>query len=106
MSGWNFILPPTTPEATYRARIFTASKELPFAGPLCSDREDCRDVHVSAEVRLICDELAEQIRSHAGLFPELSQALSSPAPALADNARRFGLDRILDGLAALIAERS
>jgi hypothetical protein len=51
-------------------------------------------------------ELAEQIRSHAELFPELSQALSSPAPALADNARRFGLDRILDGLAALIAERS
>jgi trans-2,3-dihydro-3-hydroxyanthranilate isomerase len=27
-----FILPPTTPDATYRARIFTAAKELPFAG--------------------------------------------------------------------------
>jgi trans-2,3-dihydro-3-hydroxyanthranilate isomerase len=27
-----FILPPTTPEATYRARIFTTAKELPFAG--------------------------------------------------------------------------
>ena len=51
-------------------------------------------------------ELAEKIRGHAELFPELSQALSGPAPALDDNARRFGLDRILDGLAALIAERS
>jgi AcrR family transcriptional regulator len=51
-------------------------------------------------------ELAEHIRSHAELFPQLSQALSSPAPALGDNARRFGLDRILDGLAVLIAERS
>jgi hypothetical protein len=51
-------------------------------------------------------ELAEQIRGHAELFPELSQALSGPAPALDDNARKFGLDRILDGLAVLIAERS
>jgi hypothetical protein len=51
-------------------------------------------------------ELAEHIRGHAELFPQLSQALSRPAPALGDNARRFGLDRILDGLAVLIAERS
>lgn len=27
-----FVLPPTTPEATYRARIFTPGTELPFAG--------------------------------------------------------------------------
>ncbi|QFY11666.1 PhzF family phenazine biosynthesis isomerase [Nonomuraea phyllanthi] len=27
-----FLLPPTTPEADYRVRIFTASAELPFAG--------------------------------------------------------------------------
>jgi hypothetical protein len=51
-------------------------------------------------------ELAERIRGHAELFPELSRALSGPAPALDDNARKFGLDRILDGLAVLIAERS
>jgi AcrR family transcriptional regulator len=51
-------------------------------------------------------ELAEQIRGHAELFPELSQALSGPAPALDDNASKFGLDRILDGLAVFIAERS
>jgi hypothetical protein len=51
-------------------------------------------------------ELAERIRSRAELFPELSQALSGPGPALDDNARKFGLDRILDGLAVLIAERT
>jgi trans-2,3-dihydro-3-hydroxyanthranilate isomerase len=27
-----FVLPPTTPEATYRVRIFTPASELPFAG--------------------------------------------------------------------------
>jgi PhzF family phenazine biosynthesis protein len=27
-----FLLPPTTPRASYRARIFTPSKEIPFAG--------------------------------------------------------------------------
>ena len=27
-----FVLPPTTPDATYRARIFTPDSELPFAG--------------------------------------------------------------------------
>jgi trans-2,3-dihydro-3-hydroxyanthranilate isomerase len=27
-----FVLPPTRPEATYRARIFTPARELPFAG--------------------------------------------------------------------------
>src|SRR5690242_15486407 len=27
-----FVLPPTTPDATYRVRIFTPSAELPFAG--------------------------------------------------------------------------
>ena len=51
-------------------------------------------------------DLAEKIRSRAELFPELTRALSDPAPALEDNARKFGLDRILDGLAVLIAERS
>ena len=53
-----------------------------------------------------CGELAGLIRSRPELFPELGIALTGTAPALEDNARRFGLDRILDGLAALIAERS
>jgi AcrR family transcriptional regulator len=51
-------------------------------------------------------EQAELIRSRSDLFPELSQALSGPTPVLDDNARAFGLDRILDGLATLIEERS
>jgi AcrR family transcriptional regulator len=51
-------------------------------------------------------ELAERIRHRADLFPELSQALSRPAPALDDNARRFGLDCILDGLAVRMKERT
>ncbi|MFI0454090.1 TetR/AcrR family transcriptional regulator [Actinomadura sp. 6N118] len=51
-------------------------------------------------------EMAELIRSRADLFPELSEALSGPTPALDDNARAFGLDRLLDGLATLIEERS
>ncbi len=32
LSETTFILPPTTPEADYRVRIFTPSSELPFAG--------------------------------------------------------------------------
>lgn len=50
--------------------------------------------------------MAELIRSHADLFPELSDALSGPTPCLDDNARAFGLDRLLDGLAVLIEQRS
>jgi AcrR family transcriptional regulator len=51
-------------------------------------------------------EMAELIRGRADLFPELSHVLRGPTPTLDDNARRFGLDRILDGLAALIEQRS
>jgi hypothetical protein len=50
--------------------------------------------------------MAELIRGRADLFPELSHVLRGPTPTLDDNARRFGLDRILDGLAALIEQRS
>jgi PhzF family phenazine biosynthesis protein len=32
LSETTFILPPTTPEADYRVRIFTLARELPFAG--------------------------------------------------------------------------
>ena len=32
LSETTFLLPPTSPEADYRVRIFTASEELPFAG--------------------------------------------------------------------------
>ena len=32
LSETTFVLPPTTPDADYRVRIFTRSRELPFAG--------------------------------------------------------------------------
>lgn len=32
LSETTFVLPPTTPDADYRVRIFTPSRELPFAG--------------------------------------------------------------------------
>ena len=32
LSETAFVLPPTTPEASYRVRIFTPARELPFAG--------------------------------------------------------------------------
>ncbi|MDN4474781.1 PhzF family phenazine biosynthesis protein [Demequina sp. SYSU T00192] len=32
LSETTFVLPPTTPEADYRVRIFTVAEELPFAG--------------------------------------------------------------------------
>lgn len=51
-------------------------------------------------------EMADLVRSRPDLFPELSKALSGPTPVLDDNARAFGLDRIIAGLAALIEERS
>jgi AcrR family transcriptional regulator len=51
-------------------------------------------------------ELAELIRSRGEMFPELSRALGGPTGLLDDNARAFGLSRILDGLAVLIEARS
>lgn len=50
--------------------------------------------------------LSELVRARPGTFPALNAALATAAPALADNGRAFGLELILDGLAALIAERS
>jgi AcrR family transcriptional regulator len=50
-------------------------------------------------------ETAELIRGRADLFPELSAALSGPTPTLDDNARAFGLECLLDGLAARIEQR-
>jgi AcrR family transcriptional regulator len=60
--------------------------------------------------------LTEVVRARAEAFPALNAALTAAASttgtsttgtaALADNGRRFGLDRILEGIAALIAERS
>jgi hypothetical protein len=51
--------------------------------------------------------LAGIIAEHGDRYPEVRAAFTGePAPAGQDNALEFGLDRILDGLAVLIAERA
>ena len=45
--------------------------------------------------------------AHPDRYPQVLAAFAgSPQPAGRDNALEFGIDRILDGLAALIATRS
>jgi AcrR family transcriptional regulator len=55
------------------------------------------------------DELAEQmgavLAGRAAEFPHAAAAYADPGPGR-DNALCFGIDRILDGIAALIAERA
>ncbi|MBU3063093.1 TetR/AcrR family transcriptional regulator [Nocardia sp. NEAU-G5] len=51
-------------------------------------------------------QLTETLASRAADFPHTLAAFTEPGPPEArDNALRFGIDRILDGLAALIATR-
>ncbi|WP_214324908.1 TetR/AcrR family transcriptional regulator [Nonomuraea sediminis] len=45
------------------------------------------------------------IARHGARFPDLSQAMAETGDVLDDNGRRFGLDRIFDGIATLIAQR-
>ncbi|MFD7918282.1 TetR/AcrR family transcriptional regulator C-terminal domain-containing protein [Streptomyces sp. NPDC059740] len=50
--------------------------------------------------------LTEVLHDHPDRYPALAAALASPAgPQDRDQALEFGLERILDGLAALIARR-
>jgi AcrR family transcriptional regulator len=47
------------------------------------------------------------LSAHADRYPQVMAAFSEgPGPGGRDNALEFGIDRILDGLAALIAERA
>ncbi|NYI07720.1 TetR/AcrR family transcriptional regulator [Allostreptomyces psammosilenae] len=51
--------------------------------------------------------LAEVMREHGERFPALSEAIASAArPGAGDQAWEFGLQRILDGLAVLIHQRT
>jgi PhzF family phenazine biosynthesis protein len=104
-----FVLPPTTPEASYRVRIFTPRRELAFAGHpsvgtahavlaagLATPRE------AAGGTRLLVQECG------AGLLPVRvegdgpTQALFVQAPATQVLARRDGEDA---GLRALLGER-
>ncbi|GAA0933227.1 TetR/AcrR family transcriptional regulator [Virgisporangium aurantiacum] len=47
-----------------------------------------------------------RLRRRSDAFPELIAALAADGTALRDNGRAFGLDRLYEGFAALISERS
>ena len=51
-------------------------------------------------------QISAALSAHADRYPQVVAAFSdAPGPAGRDNALSFGIDRILDGLAALIADR-
>jgi AcrR family transcriptional regulator len=55
----------------------------------------------------IARQVAAAVSAHPDRYPQVLAAFAgSPQPAGRDNALDFGIDRILDGLAALIATRS
>jgi AcrR family transcriptional regulator len=51
-------------------------------------------------------QLATRLQRRRDAFPELTTALAAEGTALRDNGRAFGLERLYEGFAALIAERS
>ncbi len=51
-------------------------------------------------------QLAARLRHRRDAFPELTAALAAEGTALRDNGRAFGLERLNEGFAALISERS
>lgn len=112
LSETTFVLPPTTPAADYRVRIFSPGTEFPFAGhptlgtahallqaglvPRTPGRlvQECGVGLVTLEIgaggALAFESPAAQLRAlHPGLFPTLQAALGgtpfrhTPAPAIA-----------------------
>ena len=51
-------------------------------------------------------QLAARLQHRRDAFPELITALAADGTALRDNGRAFGLERLYEGFAALISERS
>jgi hypothetical protein len=51
-------------------------------------------------------QLAARLQRRRDAFPELTTALAADGTALRDNGRTFGLERLYEGFAALISERS
>lgn len=64
--------------------------------------------HDSESEGRLQDEMAAILAAHGDRYPEVVAALaeSASAPTGRDDALNFGIDRILDGLGALIAERA
>lgn len=79
LSETTFLLPPTTPEAHYRVRIFTLARELPFAGhPTLGSAHVWRAIHGQQDSSEIIQEC------EAGLIPlrAADQGLAFRAPPL------------------------
>lgn len=104
-----FVLPPTTPDASYRVRIFTPRRELAFAGHPSVGTAHAVLAAGLATPREVGDGTRQLVQEcGAGLLPVrvegegAAQALFVQAPATQVLARRHGDDA---GLRALLGER-
>jgi PhzF family phenazine biosynthesis protein len=104
-----FVLPPTTPDASYRVRIFTPRRELAFAGHPSVGTAHAVLAAGLALPRVVADGTRQLVQEcGAGLLPVRvegdgpTQALFVQAPATQVLARRDGEDA---GLRALLGER-
>ncbi len=104
-----FVLPPTTPEASYRVRIFTPRRELAFAGHPSVGTAHAVLAAGLASPREAADSTRQLVQEcGAGLLPVRvegagpTQALFVQAPATQVLARRDGDD---GALRALLGER-
>jgi PhzF family phenazine biosynthesis protein len=102
LSETTFLLPPTTPEADYRVRIFTPSSELPFAGhpTLGSCHAWLEAGGVPRDPRTVVQECGAglvRIRDegawHAFAAPPLLRSGPVEEAFLADLARALGIGR-------------
>ncbi len=100
-----FVLPPTTPEASYRVRIFTPRRELAFAGHPSVGTAHAVLAAGLAEPREAADGTRQLVQEcGAGLLPVrvegegATRALFVQAPATQVLARRHGNDAALRAL--------
>lgn len=110
---------PTGPhEMAWLETALAALADTGLTGPERLDAVVLLNGHVRSLVQVTADgqedleaEITRQVgaalSAHPDRYPQVLAAFSdSPQPAGRDNALHFGIDRILDGLAALIAARS
>ncbi|MDG3012336.1 TetR/AcrR family transcriptional regulator [Rhodococcus sp. D2-41] len=77
-------------------------------GHVRSLAQQSRGVGADAVEEQLLEQMAEVMTAAGDLFPEVVEALGEQAAAAPDrvDALRFGVDRILDGLEALVARRA
>jgi PhzF family phenazine biosynthesis protein len=102
LSETAFVLPPTTPEADYRVRIFTPGGELPFAGhPTLGSAHAWLERGAAAQVpeRLVqeCDAGLVEVRRRSGLLsfaaPPTRRGGNIEDDYLQEIVRAFGIER-------------